>query len=184
MALSSHSYGPNTDSTQEASRLVVPIGALYTPLKEKTDTPLLQYAPVACRAPCKAVLNPYWYVQQSPQSIQRLTTEQPNRYPRPRLDMSLLSPAQHAAAALQGHFGAADPPRTAREQHYNRVPPASARPDPADFYIRCRHMPGGGQLEGAQGLHHHELEPASAVRPGRSDYIWYYGRCWNASYKR
>ena len=46
---------------QEASRLVVPIGALYTPLKEKTDTPLLQYQPVVCRAPCKAVLNPFWY---------------------------------------------------------------------------------------------------------------------------
>lgn len=39
----------------------VPIGALYTPLKEKPDTPLLQYAPVACRPPCKAVLNPFWY---------------------------------------------------------------------------------------------------------------------------
>jgi len=47
---------------QEASRLVVPIGALYTPLKEKTDTPLLQYAPVACRPPCKAVLNPFCQV--------------------------------------------------------------------------------------------------------------------------
>jgi protein transport protein SEC23 len=38
----------------------VPIGALYTPLKEKTDTPLLQYQPVVCRAPCKGVLNPFW----------------------------------------------------------------------------------------------------------------------------
>jgi hypothetical protein len=47
--------------SQEASRLVVPIGALYTPLKEKTDTPLLQYEPVACKAPCKAILNPFWY---------------------------------------------------------------------------------------------------------------------------
>lgn len=48
---------------QEASRLVVPIGAVYTPLKEKTDTPLLQYEPVTCKAPCKAVLNPYAYVE-------------------------------------------------------------------------------------------------------------------------
>jgi len=38
---------------------VVPIGALYTPLKEKTDVPLLQYAPVVCRQPCKGVFNPY-----------------------------------------------------------------------------------------------------------------------------
>ncbi|RYN51379.1 Protein transport protein [Alternaria tenuissima] len=53
------SWNTFPSSRMEASRLVVPIGALYTPLKEKTDTPLLQYAPVACRAPCKAVLNPY-----------------------------------------------------------------------------------------------------------------------------
>lgn len=46
---------------QEASRLVVPIGAIYTPLKEKPDTPLLQYEPVTCKAPCRAVLNPYAY---------------------------------------------------------------------------------------------------------------------------
>ncbi|MCJ1257234.1 GTPase-activating protein S23 [Lignoscripta atroalba] len=45
--------------SQEASRLVVPIGALYTPLKEKPDTPLLQYEPVTCKAPCRAVLNPF-----------------------------------------------------------------------------------------------------------------------------
>lgn len=42
---------------------IVPIGALYTPLKEKTDTPLLQYEPVSCKAPCRAVLNPFWYGQ-------------------------------------------------------------------------------------------------------------------------
>lgn len=50
------------NTVQEASRLVVPIGAVYTPLKEKSDTPLLQYEPVTCKAPCKAVLNPYAYV--------------------------------------------------------------------------------------------------------------------------
>jgi protein transport protein SEC23 len=44
---------------QEASRLVVPIGALYTPLKEKPDTPFLPYEPVTCKQPCKAVLNPF-----------------------------------------------------------------------------------------------------------------------------
>jgi protein transport protein SEC23 len=46
-------------SRMEASRLVVPLGALYSPLKEKTDTPLLQYEPVSCKAPCRAVLNPF-----------------------------------------------------------------------------------------------------------------------------
>ncbi len=54
-----HSLLLGLPSVQEASRLVVPIGALYTPLKEKPDTPLLQYEPVACKAPCRAVLNPF-----------------------------------------------------------------------------------------------------------------------------
>jgi protein transport protein SEC23 len=36
---------------------------LYTPLKEKTDgTPILGYEPVACKPPCRAVLNPYCQV--------------------------------------------------------------------------------------------------------------------------
>ncbi|TGJ76156.1 hypothetical protein E0Z10_g10912 [Xylaria hypoxylon] len=47
-------------SRVEASRLVVPIGALYTPLKEKPDTPLLQFEPVTCKQPCRSVLNPFW----------------------------------------------------------------------------------------------------------------------------
>ncbi|EXV03601.1 SEC23/Sec24 family protein [Metarhizium robertsii] len=49
-------------SRMEASRLVVPIGALYTPLKEKPDTPLLQFEPVTCKQPCRSVLNPFWCV--------------------------------------------------------------------------------------------------------------------------
>ncbi|KAF8471836.1 protein transporter SEC23 [Kalaharituber pfeilii] len=46
-------------SRLEASRLVVPIGVLYTPLKEKAEQSVVQYEPVACKAPCRAVLNPY-----------------------------------------------------------------------------------------------------------------------------
>ncbi|KAA8568327.1 hypothetical protein EYC84_007363 [Monilinia fructicola] len=46
----------------EASRLVVPIGALYTPLKEKPDTSLLPYEPVICKQPCRSVLNPFCQV--------------------------------------------------------------------------------------------------------------------------
>ncbi|KAF7538545.1 hypothetical protein G7Z17_g12613 [Cylindrodendrum hubeiense] len=49
-------------SRMEASRLVVPIGALYTPLKEKPDTPLLQFEPVTCKQPCRSVLNPFCQV--------------------------------------------------------------------------------------------------------------------------
>jgi protein transport protein SEC23 len=44
----------------EATRTVVPISALYTPLKEREDLPPVMYEPVTCKASCKAILNPYW----------------------------------------------------------------------------------------------------------------------------
>ncbi|CAO1630818.1 unnamed protein product [Parajaminaea phylloscopi] len=43
----------------EATRTVVPVSALYTPLKERQDLPPVLYEPVTCKAPCRAVLNPY-----------------------------------------------------------------------------------------------------------------------------
>ncbi|KAI4832368.1 hypothetical protein KUCAC02_015337 [Chaenocephalus aceratus] len=47
-------------SRLEATRLVVPVSCLFTPLKERPDLPPVQYEPVLCsRANCKAVLNPY-----------------------------------------------------------------------------------------------------------------------------
>lgn len=46
----------------EATRTVVPIAALYTPLKIREDLPPVLYEPVACKPPCRAVLNPYWSV--------------------------------------------------------------------------------------------------------------------------
>lgn len=48
-------------SRLEATRLVVPVSCLFTPLKERPDLPPVQYEPVMCgRANCKAVLNPLW----------------------------------------------------------------------------------------------------------------------------
>jgi protein transport protein SEC23 len=55
------SWNTFPSTRMEASRLVVPIGALYTPLKEKANPPL-QYEPVTCKAPCRAVLNPFCQV--------------------------------------------------------------------------------------------------------------------------
>jgi hypothetical protein len=46
----------------EATRTVVPISALYTPLKQRDDLPPVLYEPVTCKPPCRAILNPYWYV--------------------------------------------------------------------------------------------------------------------------
>ncbi|KAJ7627898.1 hypothetical protein B0H17DRAFT_1285699 [Mycena rosella] len=43
----------------EATRTVVPISALYTPLKPREDLPPVLYEPVACKPPCRAILNPY-----------------------------------------------------------------------------------------------------------------------------
>ena len=48
-------------SRLEATRMVVPIAALYTPLKE-TETAPCAYEPVTCRPPCRAVLNPFCQV--------------------------------------------------------------------------------------------------------------------------
>ncbi|KAG7268728.1 hypothetical protein CRUP_012872 [Coryphaenoides rupestris] len=46
-------------SRLEATRLVVPVSCLFTPLKERPDLPPVQYEPIMCgRANCKAVLNP------------------------------------------------------------------------------------------------------------------------------
>ena len=46
----------------EATRTVVPISSLYTPLKERVDLPPVMYEPVTCKAPCRAILNPFWQV--------------------------------------------------------------------------------------------------------------------------
>ncbi|CAG8496860.1 7983_t:CDS:2, partial [Cetraspora pellucida] len=46
-------------SRLDATRIVVPISCLYTPLKEREDLPPIFYEPVTCRPPCRAILNPY-----------------------------------------------------------------------------------------------------------------------------
>ncbi|CCD26928.1 GTPase-activating protein SEC23 NDAI_0J00360 [Naumovozyma dairenensis CBS 421] len=44
----------------DATKNVVPVGCLYTPLKEREDLPIASHAPILCGGPqCKAVLNPY-----------------------------------------------------------------------------------------------------------------------------
>ncbi|KAJ8611002.1 hypothetical protein MRB53_038215 [Persea americana] len=70
--VSKHSHGTrrryalvspaNANGLQESTRLVVPIGALYTPLKDRPDGQLLQYEPVTCKQTCRAILNPFCQV--------------------------------------------------------------------------------------------------------------------------
>lgn len=50
-------------SRLEATRMVVPLACLYTPLKERPDLPPINYDPIYCgRSGCRAVLNPFWWV--------------------------------------------------------------------------------------------------------------------------
>lgn len=44
-------------SRLEATRLVVPVGCMYTPLKE--GMPLVYYEPVQCKGACRSILNPF-----------------------------------------------------------------------------------------------------------------------------
>ncbi|XP_014283277.1 protein transport protein Sec23A [Halyomorpha halys] len=46
-------------SRLEATKLVVPVGCLFQPLRERVDLPPIQYDPVQCtRNTCRAILNP------------------------------------------------------------------------------------------------------------------------------
>jgi protein transport protein SEC23 len=53
-------------SRLEATRLVVPLAALYTPLKETQTLATLPYQPIVCKGPCKTILNPNWFVDHTP----------------------------------------------------------------------------------------------------------------------
>jgi len=62
-----HSFHCWPSSRLEATRVVAPIGSLYTPLKKlpPTSSPpqVLQYSPIRCSSPsCRSVLNPYCQV--------------------------------------------------------------------------------------------------------------------------
>lgn len=42
----------------DGARMVVPLGVIYTPLKQQY-TPPVHYDPVSCKG-CRAILNPFW----------------------------------------------------------------------------------------------------------------------------
>ena len=46
-------------SRLEATRMVVPLGCLYTPLKPIPELPLLPYEPIMCKGTCPSILNPF-----------------------------------------------------------------------------------------------------------------------------
>ncbi|KAJ3019085.1 GTPase-activating protein S23 [Thoreauomyces humboldtii] len=84
----------------EATRMVVPIGALYTPLKERPGVQAFAYEPVTCKMPCRALLNPYCQIDLRarlwicPFCLQR------NPFPAHYKDIS----AQNLPAELMPHY--------------------------------------------------------------------------------
>lgn len=97
------SWNTFPSSRMEASRLVVPIGALYTPLKELADQPLLQYEPVSCKSPCRAVVSIIVSCSALQSAHIRGLAESflPNRHQGAALDMPVLLAAECASATLQ-----------------------------------------------------------------------------------
>ncbi|XP_015062342.1 protein transport protein SEC23-like [Solanum pennellii] len=55
-------------SKSEAAQCVIPVSAIYTPLKPFPDTPTLPYTPLRCRN-CRSVLNPFSIVDFSSTKI-------------------------------------------------------------------------------------------------------------------
>jgi protein transport protein SEC23 len=52
------SFNTWPSSRLEATRLVVPIGCMYQPMKE--NIPLVYYEPLQCKGSCRSILNPFW----------------------------------------------------------------------------------------------------------------------------
>ena len=55
----SWNYWPNTKIG--ATRVVLPVGALYTPLKEIEGSAPVEYPPIQCKT-CQSVLNPHCHI--------------------------------------------------------------------------------------------------------------------------
>lgn len=53
-----HSWNVLPGTRVDASRMVLPVGALYTPLKHIENMPVVGYDPVVCKS-CRGILNPY-----------------------------------------------------------------------------------------------------------------------------
>ncbi|KAH3677614.1 hypothetical protein WICMUC_001717 [Wickerhamomyces mucosus] len=53
------SWNAIPQSKLDANRLGIPIGAIYTPLKQRDDIQYIDSNPVVCKQPCGGVLNPF-----------------------------------------------------------------------------------------------------------------------------
>ncbi|XP_072031199.1 protein transport protein Sec23A-like isoform X2 [Amphiura filiformis] len=88
-------------SRLEATRMVVPLAALYTPIKERPDLPPIQYDPVMCtRSTCRAILNPFCQVDYRAKLWTCNFCFQRNQFPRQYQGIS----EQHQPAELIPQF--------------------------------------------------------------------------------
>ncbi len=87
---------------------MLPLGALYTPLRPVAELPVVPYDTVRCKG-CAAVLNPYARVdfvgkaRGSKRNPVRLFPDASPLAPASDLDLSLLLHTQPLSSALRGH---------------------------------------------------------------------------------
>ena len=78
----SHAPAPHRNvwpnSRLEAAKCVLPLGALYTPLRPIAELPCVPYEPVRCKG-CVAVLNPFARVDFVGKARARRATVLPQR---------------------------------------------------------------------------------------------------------
>lgn len=83
------------NSRAEATRMVVPVSVLFTPLKERPDLPPVKYDPVPC-SKCQAILNPFCSVDVTAKFWICCICGQRNQFPQQYKDIS----AQNQPAEL------------------------------------------------------------------------------------
>jgi hypothetical protein len=141
----------------EANRTVVPIGAIYTPLKQRpADLPPVEYPPVVCR--CKAILNPFCGIDIASKTwtCQVLASPtQPAWFPNREISVDnssvysedlwlmtcpVLFVAPAAAELLLQHSAWEHAFGTAAPVHDDRVHSRKECRTPAHLPLCCRHM--------------------------------------------
>jgi hypothetical protein len=148
---------------------VVPISALYTPLKQRDDLPPVLYEPVTCKPPCRAVLNPYWWVSNP-------TSQHFSQF----FSVKSISEGNcgfvHSVYPFPPHYKDISNTNLASTKiHYDRIYASSPRPSSFYFSFRHRHLSRRGRPEGVAGCSGHQLESHPAFCTCQTYHLWDYG---------
>jgi len=121
---------------------VLPLGALYTPLRSIAELPAVPYEPVRCKG-CVSVLNPYARVDfvgkaraAAAALVRALSVA------RADLDLPVLSHAQPLPSALRGHQRAATASGAVSGVYDPGVRTVEAACGSAGVFVRARHGSG------------------------------------------